>query len=406
MADWQNDCTDYNENTDFSSDFNRVDINSIIGNHLAIKNAKRLAQRIVCYDWKKERNPFLDINGLLMPVLFWGIPGTGKSLLIAAIATMISDYCEKLLLNFCFCPLPDNIKSKYQGKSAENLLLWFNFINNQNSIVYAPIDDAEVVFESRENQEEGQNEGSKLLISVFLRNIEGAYAINDGKYLINLASNLPEMIDPAILSRIKVRYKISGAEDVNDFLLYNRQYFQKLKVLGNCFDIIGNDSSKAKRGKKKPSITSQNPRIEQIIHDLSHKHDLNSEQFFAEFYYQLHLNFPWFSLRDCRNINDNVCSRFMDFDLPEDWFENHGLFFNKEYDEKVKMLLLLAEQSVNGSSISSIWLEETILYINQSQQAFENGRSRQINDFVTRLEIEKEGINRFSNKENPTAITA
>ncbi|MGL4405928.1 MAG: AAA family ATPase, partial [Notoacmeibacter sp.] len=65
----------------------------IIGNHLAKRQAMRLARMIVAYDFDKQLNPFVELGGFLFTFIGDGAPGTGKTILIQMTAGLINDYC-------------------------------------------------------------------------------------------------------------------------------------------------------------------------------------------------------------------------------------------------------------------------------------------------------------------------
>ena len=199
-----------------SMDFNRVSLEEIVGNREAKHMARRIAGRLLCYDIKTKRNPIQDLGGLSAITMGFGEPGTGKSLLISALATMIDDYCKELGIPFLFWPMPDTVVSTYQGGSAERMMAWMSALKDPTKIIYAPIDDAENNLEDRSRQ--GVSAGVREVIAVFLRNTEGAYAIHRGNALIQLFTNIPDQIDKAVMSRINDRAYIGGATTREDFL--------------------------------------------------------------------------------------------------------------------------------------------------------------------------------------------
>lgn len=198
-----------------SVEFNRVELDEIVGNRTAKRQARLLAQRLLCHDFEQNKNPMMELGGMPRLRMGYGPPGTGKSMLIAAIATMLSDWCKLLKYPFAFRPLPDNIISTFQGGSAERGVEWFRLFHDTTKIQYGPIDDGEIVLEDRTR--ENVSAGVREFIGVFLRMTEGAYAINPGNYTIDVFTNLPDQIDKAVLSRIVHRFMIAGAENRTDF---------------------------------------------------------------------------------------------------------------------------------------------------------------------------------------------
>ena len=99
-----------------SIEFNRVDIGEIVGNRDAKHKARRLAERLICYDAATRRNPMLDLGGLQTLRMGHGEPGTGKSLQIAATATMLDEYGRIIGVPFLFWPMPDTIVEHLPGR--------------------------------------------------------------------------------------------------------------------------------------------------------------------------------------------------------------------------------------------------------------------------------------------------
>ena len=97
-------------------EFNRVSFADIVGNRAAKHAARRLAERLLCYDRTTKKNPFMEIGGLPLVRMGYGKPGTGKSLQIAATATLLHEHCTRLELPFLFWPLPDNVVSTFPGR--------------------------------------------------------------------------------------------------------------------------------------------------------------------------------------------------------------------------------------------------------------------------------------------------
>ena len=123
--------------------FNRISMDDIVANRDAKHMFSRYVDRLCCYDKESGKNPFLELGGLPSVTMADGKPGTGKSMIIAATATLLSDKCKILDIPFMFWPLPDNIISTYQGGSAERAIDWFRPMTDPSKLIFAPIDDAE-----------------------------------------------------------------------------------------------------------------------------------------------------------------------------------------------------------------------------------------------------------------------
>ena len=79
---------------------------------------------MLSYDFTAKKNPFQELGGFMPVFMGYGIPGTGKSMLIAAIATRLKEHCDNLDIPFLFHPMPDTLISTFQGGSAEKMVEW------------------------------------------------------------------------------------------------------------------------------------------------------------------------------------------------------------------------------------------------------------------------------------------
>ena len=84
--------------------------------------------------------------------------------------------------------------------------------------------------------------------------------------------------------------------------------------------------------------------------------------FFGQFYDAFMKRFSAFSSRDVRNIQSAVDQRIMDFDLPEEWFENPEVFHGVPFEQQEQMVLELRNANMKGLMFSEIYLQEVIRY--------------------------------------------
>lgn len=379
-----------------SVEFNRVDLAQIVGNRDAKHKARRLASRLICYDPKTQRNPFEELGGLATVRMGYGKPGTGKSLQIAATATLLHDWCAELGIPFLFWPMPDTVVSTFQGGSAERMMNWMRPLKDPTRIVYAPIDDAENNLEERTRQ--GVSAGVREVIAVFLRNTEGAYAVNHGNAVIELFTNLPEQIDKAVLSRIIDRFAVDGARTWQDFLDQDRLWWQDFGDVDRGFVDMKDPkdyeyltdqqeiSSLARvyEGRVEP----EEERVREVFGKVRALHDPNEHKFFAVFFQELQKELPYFSSRDVRNIQRLINERIMDFDLPDAWFENPTHFFGRPYDEKKNALVDLMRQNMKGLSFAEIRLQETVRYCDEFVRIAELDRERRLEQLVEQMQLQ------------------
>ena len=380
-----------------SVEFNRLKFSQIVGNRDAKHFMRMDVKRRVCYDFTEQKNPFLELGGVSPVVMGYGKPGTGKSMLIAAYATMLHDLCEHLDIPFFFHPLPDNIVDSFQGNSAKNMLNWMMPLQDPTRLTWAPIDDAENILENRLHQ--GVSEGVKAAIGVFLRYTEGAYAINRGNSIIGIFTNLPENIDPAVLSRIQSRFSIDGAESREDFLDQDQLWWSKLEKsepgFVNMKDPDGYEYQSTQGELDSLAEISEDynhpsePKIREAFYSVTDDHDLNSHEFFARYFMAVMKLFPLFSSRDVRNIQSAVNMRIMDFDLPDEWFESPDAFVSKDYKTKMEMILELRKANMKGLSFAEIRLQETNRYLDNVARIADAEFKRAVEEGVKRQRIQQ-----------------
>lgn len=386
-----------------SIEFNRVDINQIVGNRDAKHKARRLAERLICYDPVEKRNPMHELGGLQLVRLGHGEPGTGKSLQIAATATLLSDYCKALGLNFLFWPMPDTVVSTFQGGSAERMLAWMKPLRDPSKVIYAPVDDAENNLEDRTRQ--GVSAGVREVIAVFLRNTEGAYAVNHGNAAIELFTNLPDQLDKAVLSRIMDRFYIGGAQTPEDFMDQDYLWWQSYEAMSPGFvdakkpkykfleqQSLVKNLSRVYEGISEPT----DERVRRIFEKTRAKHGYNEHAFFGAFFADVKKEFPLFTSRDVRNIQQAVAARVMDFDLEPEWLQNPEVFFRKDYDTRKNMLIELMKANMKGMKFSEVRLQETIRYLDSMVRIISAGRERQLAQMLEQMDLRREAEREFA----------
>lgn len=389
-----------------SIEFNKIKFEQIVGNRDAKHFARRLTERMLSYDFVAKKNPFQELGGFMPVFMGYGIPGTGKSMLIAAIATRLKEHCDNLDIPFLFHPMPDTLISTFQGGSAEKMVEWMKPLQDPSKLIFAPIDDAENNLQERTNQ--GVSAGVKEVIGVFLRYTEGAYAVNYGNSSIGLFTNLPEMLDKAVISRVQGRFKIDGARTEHDFLdqdyiwwkkfdktmpdfvnMQNPQGYKYLedqglaKNMGDILDAI-----------EKPS----EERVLETFEKVDKKYDTNEHLFYASLYKEIQKIFPFFSSRDVRNIQSAISLRLTDFDLEDDWFENPEIYFKKDYETKFGMLQELMKANMKGLNFSEIRRQEVVRYLDNVATIADTDFKRKVDARINQLNIETEAREQFDNE--------
>lgn len=391
------------EGTAVSVEFNKIRFEEIVGNRDAKHFARRLTERMMSYDFEAKKNPFQELGGFMPVFMGYGIPGTGKSMLIAAIATKLKEQCDALDIPFLFHPMPDTLISTFQGGSAEKMVQWMKPLQDPTKLIFAPIDDAENNLQERTAQ--GVSAGVKEVIGVFLRYTEGAYAINYGNSSIGLFTNLPEMLDKAVISRVQGRFKIDGARTIPDFVDQDYLWWSKLEATMPDFVNMENPErytflSAQGLASNLGEILNQSEKpteakILEIYEQTEAKHQTSEHLFFAELYKNIQQSFPFFSSRDIRNIQSAVSLRLTDFDLPEEWFEDPSLYFQKDYGTKFEMLKELMKGNMKGLDFSDIRRQETIRYLDNVATIADTDFKRKVEGRIHDMNVQLEANKRF-----------
>ncbi|WP_296316775.1 AAA family ATPase [Winogradskyella sp. UBA3174] len=389
-----------------SIEFNKIEFEQIVGNRDAKHFARRLTERMLSYDFEAKKNPFQELGGFMPVFMGYGIPGTGKSMLIAAIATRLKLHSDNLDIPFLFHPMPDTLISTFQGGSAEKMVDWMKPLQDPTKLIFAPIDDAENNLQERTAQ--GVSAGVKEVIGVFLRYTEGAYAVNYGNSSIGLFTNLPEMLDKAVISRVQGRFKIDGARSEHDFIDQDYIWWKKLK--DTMPDFVNMDDPETYKYLSDQGLAKTMGEIlntvekpsEERVHDTFNKverlHKTDDHMFYASLYKEIQNIFPFFSSRDVRNIQSAISLRLTDFDLEQDWFENPEKYFKKDYETKFNMLQELMKSNMKGLNFSDIRRQEVIRYLDNVATIADTDFKRKVDSRVNQLNIETEAREQFGNK--------
>lgn len=379
-------------------EFNKVEQDNIVGNMDSKLKALRLMQRILCYCQERKMNPMKVLGGLPILRSGFGKPGTGKGLHIASVATLLAERCEELTgMPFLYHPMPMNLVSTFQGGSAERALDWLKVFQNPNIICYGPIDDAEQNFQDRTRQ--GVSAGVIEVISTFLPFIEGPNAIWHGNAVLEIFTNLPEIIDPAVLSRIQEKFEINGAETYEDCMDQDHIWWRNFQNLSEEFFDMEDPEDytymSAQQVIKSMSDYSglknepENPVLIDIYDEVfAMGHNIKQHAFYGRLFPLVMKRFPKFSSRDIRNIQNAIDERRLDFDFPDEWMENPEIFYRQDYERKMDMIKDAMVQNMRGLTFSEIKNQETIRYLETMAQIAEVGEKRAIKEAADRYYID------------------
>jgi hypothetical protein len=311
----------------------------IIGNHIAKRQAMRLARMIAAYDFERQTNPFVELGGFLFTFIGDGAPGTGKTILIQMTAGLINQYCQVAGHPFHYENFGADQISSYQGKSGQNCRAFINNVTNPKVIGFGTIDDVDQVAAQRSDDRAsaGQHEITAVLMDAFA----GASTVVRGNATFGMFSNYPEKVDDALRQRAGGRWQVDGPQTRADYidilaLLTGKNHGIALG------DHELNAAQDIKRAVAEAYECHDRPQEKELAAVTDRFIDKNGEpQTLAEIGAYLHAikeREPRFTGRAIKNITDAVKLRAMDFDMPDEWFEKPDIFLRKDYDTKKAMV--------------------------------------------------------------------
>lgn len=386
-----------------SVDFNPVYWGDIVGNPESKQASKRLIDALMCFKPDSQQNVMSLMGAYTKVNMAYGPPGTGKSMEIAAIATELKERSADLGILFKFVPFPDNMVSTYQGGSAERAQQYMQSINDPKALVFAPIDDAENNLQDREA--DGVSAGVKEVIGVFLRYTEGAYATNYGNLLINLYTNIPGIIDKAVLSRIQKRYFMGGATTVQDMM--DQNYLGLIKpfndMLPGFVDLQNPTNYEYMRAQQQVNLeaayenraNTDIAKVQDILERATKQYKVNHPEFFGHFYAETQKVFPTFTSREVRNIQSAVKTRMFDFDFPQEWREQPEIFYLQDIKLQEGMITEIMREHLQGKGLADILLQESVSHISNLASIADAEYEKQVEKEVTRQLVFRDAQNRL-----------
>lgn len=367
----------------------------VIGNAIAKYQAQKLAKMLVCYDFKQQQNPFAELGGFIFTFMGDGNPGTGKTTLIQMGAGLLHQYCDVAGYPFYYENFgPDNIDS-YQGKSGQNAKQFIRNITNPQVIGFGTLDDIDQVAGKRGDKQ--SSAGQQEVTAVLMESFAGSGTRVLGNCSFGMFSNYPENVDDALRQRASARFLIDGPQTQAD-------YIDILALL------LGNNHT-IPTGDIELFATQQ---IQQLIQDNYEHHNqpqedklldvyqrtinqlgpLNSLEKLGHYLKNIQQADERFTGRAIKNITDAVKVRSMDFDMPNEWFEEPPLFLHKPYDEKLQMIKAL-QQPISAEML----LQEINRYGDSEFRYAASSDDAYINDRVKQLTLEQQVQQQFARKQ-------
>ncbi|MDZ7823276.1 MAG: AAA family ATPase [Ahrensia sp.] len=318
--------------------------NEIIGNHIAKYQAIRLAKMIVCYDFDRQLNPFVELGGFLFTFMGDGAPGTGKTILIQMIAGMINDYCKVADYPFHYENFGVDQISSYQGKSGQNCKAFVDNVISPKAIGFGTVDDIDQVAAKR--SDDRASAGQQEVTAVLMESFAGASTVVRGNCTFGMFSNYPENVDDALRQRAGARWLVDGPQTQEDYIdifallagknhkipLGDHELFKAQQIKEAVSEAYSNYSKPAEQG------------LLNVYDRFIDKHGAPKTMSDVGTYLHMIKEVePRFTGRAIKNVTDAIKMRAMDIDLPDEWFETPEVFLRKDYDGKRDMIAELRQ---------------------------------------------------------------
>ena len=311
----------------------------VVGNHVAKREACRLAQRLACYDRERQRNPFVDLGGFTFSFLADGSPGTGKTTLIQMIVTLLREYTGVAGVPLRYRNFSVDEISDYQGRSGQNARRFCDEILDPRGVGFGSLDDVDQVCGNRSDR--NASAGQLEVTAVLMQQLGGASTVVRGNASFGLFSNYPEKVDDALRQRAQARFLVDGPQTREDFtdlfhILLGRRFEMPL---GEGYMPLATQQVRVVREKYAEHAAPRDPALRRIFDARSAAPGgLSSWRAFGEYLHALQQHDGRFTGRAVKSVADAVLARRMDFDLPAEWLERREPFFAQPFERKQAML--------------------------------------------------------------------
>ncbi len=385
-----------------SVDVKEVYPDEVIGNQVAVDGVVQAMRKLFLYDVKTETNPIKEFGGFQSVQLLSGDPGNGKTLLLAVARTLGRDYAKASNLPYRDLVVP-NMVSKMQGESTDLAKAYLRSLLDPSTINLGIGDEFEVVIPDHGGDE--ISEGDKKVAVEFLKALSGVGSVDRLNFLFLAATNYPDKLDKAFMSRVKSRHYITGSETIDDyvrFLILNLRKLNKLHPrLINLQNVEWDRDIREKRASN-DSLIRIDPTmsVNEIREEVLKHHEPTDIQFFATFFYLMKQRQATFSMRDCANIVDGTKAHVSGFEVPLEWITESSHYIDIELDGKNGLISDLAVQHVQSSGINFVEMldQQAVYYAEESLRMAETRRQREVEEYAERLVIKSLGEKEFNKK--------
>lgn len=319
-----------------------VDPSEVIGNEIAKKSMMKMAKMLVLYDFEAKKNPFVEVGAFFYTFIGDGSAGTGKTSLIKMTAGLIAKYCQDLGYDFYYENFHVGNISSYQGESARNARAFVQNVKAINRIGFGTIDDIDQIAGKRSKS---SSEGALAITSVLMDEFSGAETKVNGNAVFGCFSNNPDQVDDALRQRFVNRFKIDGLttdEHYSDMLYMHLKNTSDIK-LGEYTDVFNrsNAESDPEYLYEKHLIPQEKELLSIYDGFVAQYGSIDSYDKLGKYLKKINDMDPRFTGRAISNILNTAKSRASEFDIPDEWVEDKGVFIELPYDEKVKKIKAL-----------------------------------------------------------------
>lgn len=318
---------------DKQTSFQPIKPHEIVGNQSAKRKIVRTIERLALYDVKKQMNPVIELGGLIWSAICDGLPGTGKSSMFRLAMTILKERAEALGLNYHIFTIDQSIKDEFYGKTGKLLLQKFSITKDPNVICLGIFDDIDLLTSSRDDAQGADND----INNIIMQYMDGVFTVRRGNVTNFAASNKPTGLDDALRNRFNDRLLVDGPKTSEDFADMLFILTEKLRGHGllkidpgykpmSTQDIRNNDG------------TWSGENVSEYMAEEFKKYKSSTILDFGKFLAGLKEKNPKITGRSTKAIVESIKERSADFDIPQDWFSNKSIFFEKPYEEKIKVL--------------------------------------------------------------------
>lgn len=363
----------------------------IVGNRIAKAQATKLAKMLVSYDFKAQRNPFVELGGFLFTIIGDGEPGTGKTSIIQMTCGLIKNYCDVAGYDCHFENFSIDQISDYQGRSGHNARQFINRILDPSRISFGAIDDIDQIAgkrDSEKNSSVGQQEVTAVLMNAF----DGVDTKVRGNCAFGMFTNYPDKVDDALRQRSAARWLIDGPQTRDDFVDI------LTLMIGPSFNGSTSRSRQVETGDSLylAHAVPNDTKLRQLYDEvLSSGADLSTLDGLGHYLHAIKQMDRRFTGRAIKNITNAVLMRSLDIEMPDEWFENANVFLHQSLDTKTKMIKEL-QRPVSGAMI----LEEINRYADGELRFAARADDKDIEDRVNELKRETLARERFTGSVN------